>query len=294
MVRKSLGIFLLVPCLLLIAGIVTAAPLWQLHVGDWSTFTKTDSLSNTWTVTANVTGTQTFEVGGINKEYFVIRQTNYDNDGHFVDMYMRSEGNNGYMYNGTGEDLFAQAADVGTTWNYPCYEEGYGIGTRYLEIIAIEPVTVPYGTFLTAYVVRAREVFAGYTSPYVYNYFVPGFGMVKEVDYWADNAPTTAEITTLHTTNSIIWHNSITGDYAVWYMDGVTRTGGAAIVTVDPSTNWSILGTADFNSDGKPDIIWHNSITGDYAVWYMDGVTRTGGAAIVTVDPSTNWTILGQ
>ena len=31
------------------------------------------------------------------------------------------------------------------------------------------------------------------------------------------------------------------------------------------------MGAADFDSDGKPDIVWRNSTTGQNVVWYMDG-----------------------
>jgi hypothetical protein len=284
MSKKWLYTFILVPCLLLIAGIVTAAPmpLWQLHVGDWSEFAKHDSIGATWTVTANVVGTQTFN----GKEYFHVRETNYDNDGKISDMYLRSEGNMGYMYNGSGEDLFAQVAPVGTSWNYPI--DG-GTGTRYLTIAAIEPVTVPYGTFLTAYVVEAYEVFGGYTSPSVYNYFVPGFGMVKEVDYWAVNAPTTSGLSALHRTNVLIWRNPITGENVVYYMDGITILGGAYLPTIDPA--WTLSGTADLNSDGNPDLLWRNPVTGENVVYYMNGVTILGGVYLPTIDPA--WTLSG-
>ena len=38
-----------------------------------------------------------------------------------------------------------------------------------------------------------------------------------------------------------------------------------------------------FNSDGKPDILWRNTSTGQNYVWYMDGVTRIGGDYLPTV-----------
>ncbi len=33
----------------------------------------------------------------------------------------------------------------------------------------------------------------------------------------------------------------------------------------------------DFNTDGKPDILWRNTSTGDNYVWYMNGIARAGG-----------------
>ena len=47
----------------------------------------------------------------------------------------------------------------------------------------------------------------------------------------------------------------------------------------------------DFNSDRKTDILWRNETTGQNYVWYMNGVTKTGGASIVTM-PAGPWQIV--
>src|SRR5205807_237058 len=36
----------------------------------------------------------------------------------------------------------------------------------------------------------------------------------------------------------------------------------------------------DFNADGKPDILWHNTQTGNNVVWFMHGAHYYGGAAV--------------
>ena len=70
----------------------------------------------------------------------------------------------------------------------------------------------------------------------------------------------------------IFWRNPVTGQNAVWYMNGVTMISPDWLPSFsDPS--WSVVGVGDFNSDGKPDILWRNPVTGQNAVWYMNGVT---------------------
>ena len=31
--------------------------------------------------------------------------------------------------------------------------------------------------------------------------------------------------------------------------------------------NWKVVGTGDFNGDGKSDILWRNTSTGENAIW---------------------------
>jgi probable HAF family extracellular repeat protein len=67
----------------------------------------------------------------------------------------------------------------------------------------------------------------------------------------------------------ILWHNT-NGDTSVWLM---TASGtqmqvlSATDFGVVPMS-WTIVGTGDFNADGKSDILWHNS-NGDASIWLM-------------------------
>ena len=49
---------------------------------------------------------------------------------------------------------------------------------------------------------------------------------------------------------------------------------------------------ADFNGDGKTDILWRRGVTGDNLVWFMNGTTVAGGAVLTAVG-DTNWKIVG-
>src|SRR5438876_1017497 len=49
---------------------------------------------------------------------------------------------------------------------------------------------------------------------------------------------------------------------------------------------------ADFNGDGKADILWRNSSTGENYVWLMNGTTITGKGSVRT-EPDQNWKVAG-
>jgi hypothetical protein len=73
-------------------------------------------------------------------------------------------------------------------------------------------------------------------------------------------------------------------------MNGATITSSASLVTVPGP--WQIEGVGDFNSDGKPDILWRQAGTGDVEVRYMNGVNITSSAYLGTVPPP--WQIEGR
>jgi hypothetical protein len=70
-------------------------------------------------------------------------------------------------------------------------------------------------------------------------------------------------------------------------MDGATIGASGVIGTVPPP--WTVAGVADFNGDGRSDILWRNTSTGQVAIWFMNGLTVTTAAVVGTVAAS--WSI---
>jgi hypothetical protein len=91
----------------------------------------------------------------------------------------------------------------------------------------------------------------------------------------------------------ILWQNSSSGEVYIWFMNGSTITSQASPETVAPSTGWVIKGMGDFNGDGKSDILWQNTTSGEVYIWFMNGSTITSQASPETVAPSTGWVIKG-
>lgn len=93
----------------------------------------------------------------------------------------------------------------------------------------------------------------------------------------------------------IVWRHAVSGKNVAWLMDGTTRLTGAFL---NPDTvadlQWLIAGVADFDADGRNDLIWRHAVSGKVVVWLMDGLTRLTGA--FTTPPSLgdpNWEMAG-
>ena len=90
----------------------------------------------------------------------------------------------------------------------------------------------------------------------------------------------------------ILWHDRRLGYVAIWFMNGATVRSSELISPHVGDTKWQVEAAADFNADGKPDLVWRHQEQGWLAVWLMDGLTllesRSVEPARVT---DTNWRI---
>jgi hypothetical protein len=79
--------------------------------------------------------------------------------------------------------------------------------------------------------------------------------------------------------DDVVWHHPQTGALYAWYMEGTTATAGAAFSPARfADTRWELRALADFNGDGRVDLLWHNRTTGDMYAWFMNGTVATGGS----------------
>jgi hypothetical protein len=72
----------------------------------------------------------------------------------------------------------------------------------------------------------------------------------------------------------LVWHHLPTGQLVVWYLNGATVINWSFLNPWQAAdTNWKARGMGDFTGDGRPDIVWHNEVTGDLSLWEMNGAT---------------------
>lgn len=181
-----------------INGNLFASQFFPMSVGQKYIYQQSDPLNNTWTVQLIVNGQAVFN----SLDYFHLQNFNYYNESTWADFgHFRATENQFYAYNPDGNEyLMFQKGPIGTKWTiYQPDDEEYDYDVT--EIVSIEPVTVPYGTFSQAYKYRNYECVDPNNlslgqSPYWYEWIVPGVGLVKEEDYWTDGpAPVIQELT---------------------------------------------------------------------------------------------------
>ena len=170
-------------------GYKASRSLFPFKVGQTFTFDVKDGVGSTWEYKTVASGTARISLNG--QKYYIIESLGYESPEDFNMALVRSVSKKVYIYSGSGEEtLVLQNAPVGTTWTY---EDSDG---RTIErtIEAIETVTVPAGTFEGCLKFFHKCISCNPPVEFTREWSKPGFGMVKEIDYYTDNPPKTKEL----------------------------------------------------------------------------------------------------
>jgi hypothetical protein len=91
----------------------------------------------------------------------------------------------------------------------------------------------------------------------------------------------------------VLWRHEIRGRNSMWLMDGgsVLPGSGSLPTVLDP--DWRIVGTGDFDGDGKSDVLWRNGVYGYNAMWLMNGTRLRQGSGPIQTVSSPNWKVVG-
>ena len=71
-------------------------------------------------------------------------------------------------------------------------------------------------------------------------------------------------------------------------MNGADFLRGDTVSNIDPA--WTVLGTGDFDGDGRSDILWRNT-NGAVSIWKMNGLLVKAAATIYSGGPE--WLVAG-
>lgn len=76
--------------------------------------------------------------------------------------------------------------------------------------------------------------------------------------------------------NDLLMWNQVTGEAEFWLMNGASRVGSPVPLAGALTPPWKPSATADFNHDGRPDIVYRNFSTQKIVIWTMNGTTKVG------------------
>jgi hypothetical protein len=74
-------------------------------------------------------------------------------------------------------------------------------------------------------------------------------------------------------TTDLVWHNTTTGEVAVWLLNGAGIAASAFLGGVP--AEWALKGMGDVDGNNTADLIWRNTTSGLVAIWHMNGTAIT-------------------
>jgi hypothetical protein len=83
--------------------------------------------------------------------------------------------------------------------------------------------------------------------------------------------------------------NIFTGEASAWLIGSSGVLKSVSYGVVSPSTGKVLIGSDDFNGDGRTDLLWYNTFTGELGIWLVNGgsVIKTG--TLPKLSPSDGW-----
>jgi VCBS repeat-containing protein len=83
--------------------------------------------------------------------------------------------------------------------------------------------------------------------------------------------------------------NDSTHGVAIWQMNGMQIAAAAQVGTINAAAGWHYSDHADFDGDGKSDLLFLNDTNHGVAVWQMNGTQVAAAAQVGTINAADGW-----
>ena len=90
----------------------------------------------------------------------------------------------------------------------------------------------------------------------------------------------------------LVWQNQTTKLVEIHELIGTTTIGGGAIPNSPFDSSWRVVGSGDFNGDGRSDLVYRRA-DGFAEVQFLNGNTGIGGGLILNNPFDPNWQMIG-
>ena len=87
------------------------------------------------------------------------------------------------------------------------------------------------------------------------------------------------------------WDNTATAETAIWLMAGTTLALAGPAFPGPLGGGWEHDGCADFNADGRSDLLWRNTVTRAAEVWLMNGTELFLPGPVLSPPPGDGWRV---
>jgi len=84
--------------------------------------------------------------------------------------------------------------------------------------------------------------------------------------------------------DDVLLRHRVTGRWTINFMDAWTVRPNSGLTPMFTNLDWEMMGSGDFNGDGRGDVLLRNKNTGAWWIYLMDGRDNNGGGTSITLD----------
>jgi len=93
--------------------------------------------------------------------------------------------------------------------------------------------------------------------------------------------------------DDVLWRNTVTGENYIYPMNGLAILAGEGYLRTVASQDWQVAGVGDLDGDGRADIVWRNSETGENYLYPMLGLAIKPTEGYLRTVADQDWEIAG-